>query len=434
MASGNKSTDGCIAAVIAFFIALFLPAWVMGDNFSWKDQIGWGLFLIAVTVLMMYINHRFRLMEPADTFQAQPSDEDHSQGDNDTENEIEADTNNLSLQVGREHINTSLSEGYKGKLDLKAKTEREIEQLRIKQHMIDQEIGSIKSEQQKIRCCADKPLFISKEKYLAEKKDEIEEMDSSILQKEEEQKYISFTISKKRQDIGSIKYKLFDESNDAFEELKKAFEAIKSSCYIDGTSDIKKSAISAIQREADLKDLRYTVKPYGLMFEQYRFYIFPAGIWVFEGDGKLAGIYHPEALNCNFESIEKIKYPPDSPEGRRQNIYDDTKTIMKEIPHTTWLHIWRDGSPDMRFGYNPSRTYHIREEYYWECFFELDLCGCKLKYEVSSYDNCMMLEKAITDYRKIRGNKDIVPTLLSLLERCSKESEIQVIREKIAAH
>ncbi len=92
----------------------------------------------------------------------------------------------------------------------------------------------------------------------------------------------------------------------------------------------------------------------------------------------------------------------------KPKIYDDTKIITKDIPHNTWLHTCRDGSPDLRYSYNPMHTYYTQQEYYIECSFDLDICGCKLKYEISSFDNCEALEKAINAYSIIKENNDVM--------------------------
>lgn len=88
----------------------------------------------------------------------------------------------------------------------------------------------------------------------------------------------------------------------------------------------------------------------------------------------------------------------------------------------------------MRYSHNPMQTYYTKQEYYVECSFELDLCGCKLKYAISSFDNCEILEKAIKNYAKIRENKDMIPILLDLLSRCTDGQDVKKIQEKMAIH
>ena len=50
-----------------------------------------------------------------------------------------------------------------------------------------------------------------------------------------------------------------------------------------------------------------------------------------------------------------------------------------------------------------------------ECDFELILCGYILKYKVSSYDNCEMLQKVIKKYSAVRESVGIIQIILDLL-------------------
>lgn len=434
MASGDGNNKRSMIAILIFFVMFFLPAWVMGDRFSWKEHIIWGIFLVVLITLMNYIDQSLNPSDTAGAYQMQSVYDPQPQLNEERAAEIHEDTSAEALKIGKEQLNKSLIDGYQGKLEFKDKTEREIGLLQERLRRTREEISHIQSEQQRITDLADKPFYLSRKKYLAQNQPEMEQLSRSLVQKRDDGENINVTIRKKQQEIAQIKYHLYDESNEAFEELKQALDAMKNSCYIAGAYDLKNSSISTFQRMEDLKYVKYAVQPYGILLEPYRFYIFPTGIWVFEGDGKLVGIYEPKAMTGTFEAHEIMRYPSDSLEGRRQNVYEDTKIITKVIPHTTWQHTWRDGSPDTRFGYNPSETYHISQDYYVECLFELGLCGCKLNYAVSSYDHCALLEKAIKAYGEIRGNKDIIPIVLNLLERCAEGNDIKEIKELVAAH
>ena len=70
---------------------------------------------------------------------------------------------------------------------------------------------------------------------------------------------------------------------------------------------------------------------------------------------------------------------------------------------------------NLRYSHNPQRTYYIQQEYYLECDFELILCGYILKYKVSSYDNCEMLQKVIKKYSAVRESVGIIQIILDLL-------------------
>ena len=67
------------------------------------------------------------------------------------------------------------------------------------------------------------------------------------------------------------------------------------------------------------------------------------------------------------------------------------------MEHYTWLHICKDGTPDLRYKSNPRRYYNVKEKFYLTCLLILKICGCKFEYKVSSFDMCRQLEDSINN-------------------------------------
>lgn len=121
--------------------------------------------------------------------------------------------------------------------------------------------------------------------------------------------------------------------------LKKAFEAFKKSCKVEGSVGIKGSMISAYQRDKHLSFIDYKIQMYSFSCGSNRGYIFLASVWVDEGENNLVGIFKPKVIESKSEHRENIKYLYRT----YADIADDTKIITKDILHNTWLYTCQDG-------------------------------------------------------------------------------------------
>ena len=172
-----------------------------------------------------------------------------------------------------------------------------------------------------------------------------------------------------------------------------------------------------------MKYVQYKIEPYIMRLNNYRFYFFPNAIWVFAGWDRIVGVYKTKAMKGSVDVKEIPKTE------NMEHVYDDTTVITKDRAHQT-LHTGADGSQGMSFTDNPAQTNDTQQEYCLECTFNLSLCGWDLKYEVSSYDNCELLKKAIRAY----SSKDRIPMLLELLQRCSVGDDVQTIKKRVENH
>lgn len=429
---GNNEGGGCLTAIVVFFVLFFLPAWVTGDSFGWGVLIGWWIILGLICFAI------FQAISPSnntDSSTVQRLTVSDNPQSTISQNNSESNTVSSTLRVGTKNINKSLVDGYQAKIKLREKYEEDIEALKKEQRQIDDKVTQLQKKKFDLREGVEKPFFTSMKKWLILKQPEIEELDTEISNLQQNYYDKDKEIDQITNKISAVKYNIYDDTNSAFEKLKDAFEIIKTSCNIEGMPNLKNSAIDSKQRCQDLKYIQYKTNPYGLLFDNLRFYFFPNGIWVFEGNGKLAGVFKPKAINGLLTTRENDKLQYYSFYFKKPRIYDDTKIIKKDIPHDTWLYTCRDGTPDLRYRYNPKQTYYTQQDYYVECSLEIELCECKFNYAVSSFDNCELLEKAIISYSKNKENKDMIPILLDLLNRCEGEDQnIKKIQEEVATY
>lgn len=428
---GSNSGGGCLCAIIVFFVLFFLPAWVTGDNFGCEVLIGWWVILTLIC-LAIYAISSFN-NNGSTSSARQKTTQNYNAQTTIAQKESEAMVSVGLLKTSPNHLNKSIMDSYASKIQLRNKLQESRERLKEEQHNINKIIESEKKQLHDIIEGKEKPLFTSKKKWILLKHPVINSLEQEIVDLEEKCRVNGTQITQIDKQLDGLKFNIFDETNDDFEKLKEAFEKVKKSCKVSGTPNLVNASISTAQKVSDLIYVNYKTDPYGLKLDNYRFYFFPNGIWVFEGDARLVGVYKPKALQGSFETKETEKQTY-STYLRKPEVYDDTKVITKDVPHHTWLYTRRDGLPDMRYSHNPIRTYYTKQEYYVECFFDLDICGCKLKYAISSFDNCEILEKAIKNYAKIKENKNIIPILLDLLGECTDGQDINIIREKMAIY
>ena len=379
---GNNSGGGCLSIIIAFFIMFFLPFILFGEEkgadilYIWVIVIGilGGVSAIAIDSYenTHKKNQTDRVSKAVTT--ANPSHSPNTQ---------------IILNVTEEHINKDIFENYKDKKNLKTKLEQEVDELDEKRISLERHLSVLVEERDKLLNEVGKPFFVSKRAFVEKQQPEIGRKTVEIEETNTLLDGIAQQIDEKKESITKIHFCLLEDRNPAFDTLKMAFEQWKKSDNISGGVNIKNSLISSSQRDSDLELVQYLTQPYGLLLSNYRFYFFPKSIWVFEDERRLVGIYNPKALNCLYQTYEKTDY------GRGEKIFSDTTIIRRRY---TWLHTRIDGSPDRRYKYNPMSIYTT----YKECEFNLLLCGCKIKFYVSSEKNCADLNKAILSFSEVK--------------------------------
>ncbi len=425
MAAGNSNNsgggNGSIFIAILALIILFWPIGLTGgEEGSEVVLIIWWLVLICIVCVInsaskaaksnsaaTYIEPTFQLLTP----KIESEDQSYVTVSEET---LKADT---SL------FHEALMDNYNEMRERVNKLNREIDDILVEQANIDSRISGVYSKINKIKEFDDKPFWMPKRKYLKQREPDLLRMQEDILQYEKRKEKNEDVLKHKKDEIAGLKIHLSDETDHAYELLKDALDQIKQSCHISGAPDIKRSDVDVSQRNKDLRNIQCKIEPYSMRLNNYRFYFFPNVICVFSGWNKLVGIYKTKAIQGSIEVREIPKTE------NMQHVYDDTTVIKKDIAHEN-LYTDAGGSQDISFTSNPVQTNDAQQEYYLECSVYLTLCGWHLKYEVSSYNNCELLQKAISAY----ASKDRIPMLLELLQRCSIGDDVQMIKKHIGNH
>ena len=117
---GNNSNDGsCLASIIAFFVLVFLPAWVTGDDFGWGVLIIWWIMLAAICLIV------YECCKPQS-----PTTSNYSQQNN-TKNTSSGviGYGNSGLTLSKNNKSKMLTDKYNGKIEFKRCLEDEVRNL-----------------------------------------------------------------------------------------------------------------------------------------------------------------------------------------------------------------------------------------------------------------------------------------------------------------
>ena len=407
MASSGSNGGGCLLAV-AFGVLVVLPVMILGDDFSWGTLfLIWLILAVIVAVVVLLVTYAIKQSKT------------HPSKDNG--NAVTQADGSASALLSNHLLNVAMTDRYRSQAALEARLEKEIAQYQANQKRAVATQQGLEKELEDIKKGKGKPVFTSKKRYLKQNQEGMEDIARQIAEKQAETETLEQSLVAKRERTANLKFIIFDKGNPEFEQLKSSFEKWKQSISIQGTPDIKASSISAGQRDADLQHVQYQVEPIGIELENHRFYIFPNGIWAFQGAGIFAGVYRPKALQCTFHATERTHYGS----GRRE-FYQDSRIVQTRH---TWMYTRNDGGPDRRYKDNPMIT--ITD--YMECSFDLCICGKTFHYTVSSMVNCEALEKAINAYAQVKEEKDEIPVLLNLLGRCDESDDtVRQISEMLA--
>lgn len=131
-----------------------------------------------------------------------------------------------------------------------------------------------------------------------------------------------------------------------------------------------------------------------LTFKPLTFCLLPKVILVFTGDAFLSAI-QPSELKISVTPIETTAVFSNSKYG--DNIVDmDSKCVQVGSSRKTWMHVRKDGTPDLRYSYNPLTEYRVDHMIYGKAVFEI--AGFSAAFSFSSYKALEMLEKAAQLY------------------------------------
>lgn len=213
----------------------------------------------------------------------------------------------------------------------------------------------------------------------------------------------------------------------ALTNLRKAILALQNSkkCISISGSSTKEFFISKEPKEHSY--FHSSTAPVVLNFGDVKAYCYPKIILLFDGD-YFIGATNPDGLKIVVTQKEvRARYNADRKEYNDNKILaEDSFVVQKGYDRTTWLHTCKDGSPDLRYSYNPAM--HYRDDVVRHGVVVFSIGEYKAEFAFSSYQ---AFEDLVLAQRTYCSNNpavtDPIPMLLELLD--SLDANHQIIKD-----
>lgn len=265
---------------------------------------------------------------------------------------------------------------------------------------IDQAIKNILS-------CVDCCNVDEKLNYLSEKTEELQRLKS-------ESDMLHGEIAKR-------KIKLLNEDGNLLFLVKKSLTTLFSSkkCVIEG---LNLKELICDEKPLDLEFFDYKYAPAILRIGKFLYCLFSNVILVFDENGVFATAIDPTALEIKVERVSVDVWVRNNTLPSHQYLDVDSKCIVQGTTRRTWAHTCRDGSPDLRYSYNPIIEYRTDKYEYGK--ITISILGSMISLSLSSDVATNAFERISREYiRKCNNRHNPIPEFLNLLYRVAEEGE-----------
>lgn len=270
--------------------------------------------------------------------------------------------------------------------------------------------------------------IISEGEKRSTKKDEYEYYKTQIKTIEENRKRQEQIV----QMIGFPKIEIQDGTHDKIEELREAFQLLLNSKTIEkhqNTPGLRSFVVESYNLD-NVNDsfFEFQSPPVMLRFNNYYLYLMTNLILVFGGQGEEKRTFiqavSPGELKYSLElRCHKDEILVDGSTSYPQYTNSDSRKEGPLRNGSHWLHQCRDGSPDLRYSYNPLIQYGVYDFYYG--VLKLSFAEEEFEYCFSSYEAYQKLKVALKNYCNNKNTTlpDPIPRLLNLIEEVSDDKE-----------
>lgn len=243
--------------------------------------------------------------------------------------------------------------------------------------------------------------------YLSDKTDELNRLksESDILHNE----------------ISKHKIKLLNEDGNLLFLVKKSLTALFSSkkCVLEGLS-LKEFICEENPSDLEFFDYRYASAT--LHIGTYYYCLFSNVILVFDAKGVFVTAVDPTALSLQIDRVRVDVWINNNTLPSHQYIDVDSKCVEQGATRQTWVHTCRDGSPDLRYSYNPRIEYRTDKYEYGKV--SISILENTVSFYLSSDVATKALERVSREYiRKCNNRHNPIPEFLNLLNRVSEDGE-----------
>ena len=394
---------------IIFFLILvvILVAGIMENPSGFFGTLGLSLLILAVVIAIIYYVDAKKM----DLKQKIASYKTH--------------INNKTVELNGKRVsfNVNKARSINGVKHVIPEIRNAIDTIQKEQSLYDKkyisEFQDIEAENEKI---------ISKGDMCSDKKEEYRyyKTQIDIIEKNiERQKQIV-------QMIGFPKIEIQDGSRNNIEALREAFRVLFSSKTIDkepGSPDLR-SFIIPSYTNVNVNDsfFEFQSPPAVLVFPNYYLYLMTNIILVFGGEGEKIRTFIQAVSPGELRYSLELRCHEDEVLVNGSDTYPQhtNSDSHKEGPLRTgsyWMHQCRDGSPDLRYNYNPLIEYSVYNYYYG--VLKLSFGEETFQYNFSSYEAYQKLKAALKNYcnNKNAARQDHIPRLLNLIEEVSDDKE-----------
>lgn len=218
-------------------------------------------------------------------------------------------------------------------------------------------------------------------------------------------------------------------------QLRNAMRALESSKRCISTFGNSPKEFFASDEPKEHTYFNSSVEPVSLNFGDVKAYCYSQIILLFEGDYFIAAVDSEELKIVVKQEEVRARFDSDRNEYCYDNVLDADSFVVKQGHEcTTWQHTRKDGSPDMRYTYNPVK--HFRYDVVRYGIVSFALGEYEAEFEFSSnqaYESLIAAQNAYCTNNTIPT--DPVPELLNLFDSLGCDSDaIKEMREKQKIH
>lgn len=250
---------------------------------------------------------------------------------------------------------------------------------------------------------------------------DVDEKLNYLSAKAEELQRLKCESDKLHNEIAKHRIKLLNEDGNLLFLVKKSLNALFSSkkCVIEG---LNLKELICEEKPSDLEFFDYKYAPATLHIGTYYYCLFSNVILVFDAMGIFATAIDPTALFIQIERVSVDVRINNNTLPSHQYIDVDSKCVEQGTTRHTWVHTCRDGSPDLRYSYNPRIEYRTDKYEYGNV--TMSILGNTVSFSLSSDNATKALERVSREYiRKCNNRHNPIPEFLNLLDRVSENGE-----------
>lgn len=224
--------------------------------------------------------------------------------------------------------------------------------------------------------------------------------------------------------LSCFKIELLNDNRDLLFGMKRAFlQLLNSKKCLSESGNIKDFITS--RKPYELMLFKFDNEPIILLFESFYFCLFSNVILVFDSKGVFSTAIDPSALNIVIKRETTLVTVRNGNAETNQYVAEDSKCISQGITRSTWLHTRVNGSPDLRYSYNPRLEY--RTDTYEYAVIKFVIVDKSISFSVSSNVVSDSFETITPQYtRKCNNRHNPIPELLQLMKLLSGDENAQI--------